>query len=222
MDEINLYSLAREYYWVPLVLLALAVIYHVRLFQDIQFARAQPRQWLYDKWKNWGEPLLIAAVLAIFIRTFIFGPYKIPTGSMKPTFMENDKIFVDKLSYRFHEPKRGDIIVFKYPLDRKKDYVKRLVGLPGETLEIRDGILLIDGKPLTDTPFNRIRYYNTDQWKFGKTGQVVLIPLNRYFALGDNSSQSADSRQWGFVPRKDLIGKAFMIWWPPKRIRLSH
>lgn len=221
MDE-NLGSVIREHLWILWVLLALVIVYHARLVQEIKFARTEPRRWLFEKWKNWGEPLLIAAVLAILIRTFIFGPYKIPTGSMKPTFMENDKIFVDKLSYRFHEPQRGDIIVFKYPLDRKKDFVKRLAGLPGETLEIRDGGLIVNGKLMTDPPFGHMTYYNVEQWNFGKSGQVIRIPEGHYFALGDNSSHSADSRQWGFVPRKDLIGKAFMIWWPPQRIRLSR
>ncbi len=175
----------------------------------------------YHFWKEWGEPLLIAAVLAILIRTFLFGPYKIPTGSMKPTFMENDKIFVDKLSYRFHEPERGDIIVFKFPRDKKKDFVKRLAGLPGDTLEIRTGVLLVNGTPMTDPPFGQNTYYNVEEWEFGKMGQVIRVPEGNYFVLGDNSAQSADSRQWGFVPKKDLIGKAFMIWWPPQRIKLA-
>ncbi|MBU9888507.1 MAG: signal peptidase I [Candidatus Omnitrophica bacterium] len=185
-------------------------------------ARSEPKRWLWAKWKNWGEPLLIAALLAIFIRTFIFGPYKIPTGSMKPTFMEHDKIFVDKLSYRFRPPERGDIIVFKYPLDRKKDFVKRLVGLPGDTVEIRNGVILVNGNPMTEPPFGVHTYYNTEDWDYGKSGQVVRVPSDHFFALGDNSAHSADSRQWGFVPKKDLIGKAFMIWWPPRRIQLAR
>ena len=130
--ELNLIQVIQKYLWILPVALVLAYIYRAKLVHEWQFALAEPRRWLFEKWKNWGEPLLIAAILAIFIRTFIFGPYKIPTGSMKPTFMEEDKIFVDKLSYRFHEPQRGDIIVFKYPRDPKKDFVKRLAGLPGK------------------------------------------------------------------------------------------
>ncbi|MFA5158964.1 MAG: signal peptidase I [Candidatus Omnitrophota bacterium] len=218
--ELSLVQVIQKYLWILPVALVLAYTYRAKLVHEWQFARGEPRRWLFEKWKNWGEPLLIAAVLAIFIRTFIFGPYKIPTGSMKPTFMEEDKIFVDKLSYRFRAPVRGDIIVFKYPLDRKKDFVKRLAGLPGEAIEIRKGVLLVDGKPMTDSPFSRNIYYNVEDWMFGKSGQVIRVPEGHYFALGDNSAHSADSRQWGFVPKKDLVGKAFMIWWPPKRIRL--
>lgn len=178
------------------------------------------QRWLFLFWKDWGEPLLIAAVLAILIRTFLFGPYKIPTGSMKPTFMENDKIFVDKLSYRFHKPQRGDIIVFKFPKDPKKDFVKRLVGLPGERVEIRNGVLLINGRPMTDPPFGNQTYYNREDWQFGKSGEVIPVPEGHYFVLGDNSQNSDDSRDWGFVPRKSVLGKAVVIWWPPKRIKL--
>jgi len=214
-------QLLRKYFWLLPVAGVLAYMYRAKLVHEWRFARAEPRKWLFEKWKNWGEPLLIAAILAIFIRTFIFGPYKIPTGSMKPTFMEEDKIFVDKLSYRFHAPERGDIIVFKYPLDRKKDFVKRLAGLPGETLEIRKGVLLVNGKPMTELPFSGNTYYNVEDWKFGKSGEVIRVPEGHYFALGDNSAHSADSRQWGFVPKKDLVGKAFMIWWPPQRIKLA-
>lgn len=219
--EQNILQVVQRYLWVLPVALILAYLYRAKLAHEWRFSRKEPRRWLFEKWKNWGEPLLIAAILAIFIRTFIFGPYKIPTGSMKPTFMEEDKIFVDKLSYRFRSPERGDIIVFKYPLDRKKDFVKRLVGLPGETVEIRKGELFVNGRPLTESPFSQNTYYNVEDWQYGKSGQEILVPDSHYFALGDNSAHSADSRQWGFVPKKDLVGKAFMIWWPPKRIRLT-
>lgn len=219
--EFDLVQLIRKYLWLAPVAAVLAYVYRAKLASEWRFARSDTRRWLFEKWKNWGEPLLIAAVLAILIRTFLFGPYKIPTGSMKPTFMEEDKIFVDKLSYRFHAPERGDIIVFKYPMDRKKDFVKRLAGLPGDQLEIRKGVLFVNGKPMTDPPFSKNTYYNVEDWKFGRSGQIIQVPDGQYFALGDNSAHSADSRQWGFVPRKDLVGKAFMIWWPPNRIKLA-
>jgi len=206
-------------FWSIVCVVALFV-YREKIMRDIMFARTDFKKWAYLKWKNWGEPLLIAAILAIAIRTFIIGPYKIPSGSMKPTFIEEDKIFVDKISYRFHEPARGDVIVFKYPLDRKKDFVKRLVGLPGETIEIRDGVVLVDGKPMTRPPFSRNHYYNVEGWEYGESGHIIKVPEGHYFTLGDNSAHSADSRQWGFVPRKDVIGKASVIWWPPKRIKL--
>ena len=102
--------------WV-LLGIGILVIYRNRLVADWLLFKTKRREWFRDKWENWVKPLLIAAVFAVGIRTFLIGPYKIPTGSMRPVLMEGDRIFVDKFSYRFAEPKRGDIIVFKYPLD---------------------------------------------------------------------------------------------------------
>jgi len=200
--------------------LLLLVIFRKNIREDIQFAKEKPQLWMKVKWKNWGEPLLIAAVLAILIRTFLVAPYKIPTGSMIPTLQIGDKIFVNKIHYRFEGPERGDIVVFKYPKDKKKDYVKRLIGLPGEFVEIRNGTVLIDGNPLTEEPFSNVYYYNVEGWDYGAAGQVIQVPPGHYFVLGDNSSSSSDSRNWGFVPASNMVGKASLVWWPPRRIRL--
>ncbi len=201
--------------------LALLIIYRKKIADEVDYFNTRKKEWCKDKWKNWGEPFLVAAILAIFIRTFLLGPYKIPTGSMRPTFLEGDRIFVDKVSYRFHKPERGDIIVFRYPKDPKKDFVKRLAGLPGDRIEIRDGKLIVNGNALEQPPFSDHYYYNRDDWDFGKTKEVITVPEQSYFALGDNSAQSSDSRNWGFVPAKNMVGKAFFIWWPPKRVKLA-
>ena len=207
--------------WIPLAVIAFIFLYRRKIAEEFEHFRANRTEWLHDKWKNWGEPFLVAAVLAFAIRTFLLGPYKIPTGSMRPTFLEGDRIFVDKISYRFKPPQRGDIIVFKYPLDRKKDFVKRLVGLPGDKIKIDSGKLVINGKEMDDPPFSEHYYYNRDDWQYGKEGQVVVVPEKNYFAMGDNSAQSSDSRYWGFVPEKNLVGKAFFIWWPLNRVKMS-
>ena len=207
--------------WIPLILLAVAILYRQKISDEWNYFRTQRKEWLKDKWKNWGEPFLIAAILAVLIRTFLLGPYKIPTGSMRPTFLEGDRIFVDKVSYRFHAPDRGDILVFRYPLDKKKDFVKRLVGMPNDQVEIRDGKLMINGKVLEEPPFSEHYYYNRDDWNYGKKNEIIAVPDGNYFVLGDNSAQSSDSRNWGFVPRKNIVGKAFLIWWPPNRIKLT-
>lgn len=212
----------RTLIWLAIIGIGALVLYREKLISEWVLFRTERKKWLHAKWKNWGEPFVVAAVLAIVIRTFLLGPYKIPTGSMIPTFMIGDRIFVDKVSYRFHEPERGDIIVFKYPLDKKKDFVKRLVGLPGETLEIVEGKLVIDGKVLDEEPFSNNYYYNVKDSDYGKRGQAVLIPEGHYFAMGDNSAHSSDSRSWGFVKKDNLVGKAFLIWWPPKRIKIAQ
>jgi len=203
-----------------LVAIGLLILFRHKIAEEWHFFRTRRKEWLHEKWKNWGEPFVIAAILAILIRTFLLGPYKIPTGSMRPTFMEGDRIFVDKVSYRFHEPERGDIIVFKYPVDRKKDFVKRLIALPGETIEIQQGKVLINGKAVDEEPISDHYYYNQESWDFGQQGQQVTVPPEHFFVLGDNSAASSDSRKWGFVPEKDLVGRAFCIWWPPQRVKL--
>lgn len=208
--------------WVLLIALGAAILYRDKLKAEVKFFRTQRKEWLTDKWKNWGEPFVIALILAIVIRTYILGPYKIPTGSMIPTFLIGDRIFVDKVTFRFREPKAGEIIVFKYPMDQKKDFVKRLVGLPGDRIEIREGKLYINGNVMDDPPFSNYYYYNREDWKYGKSGQTIEVPEGQFFVLGDNSDQSSDSRYWGFVPKKDLVGRAVIIWWPPNRIKLTY
>ena len=171
--------------------------------------------------KEWVEPILLAVILALIIRAFLVQAFKIPTGSMRPTLIENDRVLVNKILYRYKEPERGDIIVFKYPVDGKRDFIKRLVGLPGETLEIRQGKVYINGEALPENLLiQKFYYYNREDWDYGKENQKIKIPQDSFFVLGDNSAQSSDSRNWGFVPRKNLIGKAFLIYWPPRRIRL--
>jgi len=168
--------------------------------------------------REWIETLVIAFILAMLVRAFIMAAFKIPTGSMIPTLLVGDKIFVNKFIYRFHEPKRGDIIVFKSPEDPKKDFVKRLVALGGETVEIRNGKIYINSKQITDPRILKIYYVNRSP--YGEEGKTTKVPRDGYFALGDNSTNSRDSREWGFVPKKNLVGKAFLIWWPLNRIRI--
>ena len=167
--------------------------------------------------KEWLHSIAVALVLTLIIRTYVEQAFKIPSGSMRPTLLEGDKLFVNKYLYRFEMPKRGDIVVFKYPNDPKKDFIKRLVGFGGETVEIRDGKIYIGGKVLDDpASFGKFYYYNHDP--SGAPGETTHVPADSYFVLGDNSANSTDSRFWGFVPKKNMLGKAIFRWWPPKRV----
>ena len=175
------------------------------------------REYLIREAKEWASSILVALVLTLIIRTFVIQAFKIPSGSMRPTLMEGDKLFVNKYLYRFNSPQRGDIIVFKYPVDPKKDFIKRLVAFPGETVEIRDGKIYVNGKVLDDpASFGKFYYYNHDP--YGGPSDKIQVPADSYYALGDNSANSTDSRFWGFIPKKNLLGKAVFRWWPPKRI----
>lgn len=180
--------------------------------------------------REWAESIIIALILALIIRAFLVQAFKIPSGSMIPTFNIGDRIFVSKVIYgakvpftnfrmpAMRQPKRGDIIVFRSPEDKKKDFVKRLIGLEGETVEIRDGRIYINGK-VVDEPssIRSVSYYNAGN--YGGENQVIKVPRDSYYVLGDNSTSSRDSRYWGFVPKENLMGKVIFIYWPLHRMK---
>jgi signal peptidase I len=180
--------------------------------------------------REWAESIVIAFILAMIIRAFIVQAFKIPTGSMRSTLLEGDLILVNKLIYgarvpftdirlpALRQPRRGDVIVFIYPEDRKKDFIKRLVALPGEKVEIKNGTIYINGTALSNPNFSLRFYYNRGD--FAKEGQGIVVPDDSFFVLGDNSASSKDSRYWGFVPKKNILGKAILIYWPLNRIRI--
>ena len=165
------------------------------------------------KVRDWVETLLWAAVVALILRTFVVQAFYIPSGSMIPTLQVRDRVFVNKFIYRFREPRRGEIFVFKYPEDPKKDFVKRIIALPGDTFEMTDGLVLINGTPL-DEPY--VRY--TDHY----TTEEITVPEGMYIALGDNRPNSQDSRFWGFVPRENIYGPVMFRYWPLNRISLPR
>lgn len=180
--------------------------------------------------REWIESIVIALILALFIRAFFFQVFVIPSGSMRMTLIEKDRLVVNKLVYGpkvpftkyrikgLSKPKRGDIIVFIYPLDTKKDFIKRLIGFGGETVEIKSGKVYINDKLVDDPRINSVYYYN--RGTYGAENQKTKIPEGYFFVMGDNSASSLDSRYWGFVPEENLIGKAEFIFWPFNRARI--
>ncbi|MBU1999363.1 MAG: signal peptidase I [Candidatus Omnitrophota bacterium] len=180
--------------------------------------------------RDWAESIIFALLLASIVRTFIVQPFKIPTGSMRPTLVEGDVILVNKFIYgakvpftklglpAVRKPKRGDIIVFFAPQEPNKHFIKRLIGLPGETVQIHKGTIYINNKPLLDPLFNQRYYYNRGD--YAREDASITVPQDSYFVLGDNSASSLDSRFWGFVPKSKLVGEAILIYWPPTRIRI--
>lgn len=181
--------------------------------------------------REWTESIIIALILALLIRTFIVQAFKIPSGSMIPTFEIGDRIFVNKFIYgtripftdirlpAVRQPQRGDIIVFVSPETPNKDFVKRLIALEGETIEIKNGNIYINGKEI-DHPMSVRSNYYYNRGDYGKEGEAITVPKGYYFALGDNSANSRDSRYWGFIPKRSLIGKAILLYWPLPRIRI--
>ena len=182
-------------------------------------------------WREYLEALIWAVVLALIIRTWGVQAFKIPSGSMKPTLLIGDHLLVSKSCYGIKlpfsdkvlipvgDPQRGDIVVFRFPEDRDKDFIKRIIGLPGETVEVRNKQVYINGRPLKD-PWS----HTSDRIILPPGVQPrdnfgpVRVPPNHYFVMGDNRDQSYDSRFWfggrgGFVPRHDILGRAFIIYW---------
>ena len=175
-----------------------------------------PKEVLVREAREWANSIVVALILTLVIRTFVVQAYKIPSGSMIPTLLVGDKLFVNKYIYRFEPPKRGDIIVFKYPVDPKKDFIKRLVGLGGDEVEIRDGKIYVNQKVMDDPKtFGKFYYYNHDP--YGGPREPIKVPADSYYVLGDNSANSTDSRFWGFVPKKNVLGRAIFRWWPLHR-----
>jgi len=179
--------------------------------------------------REWIESIVIALILALFIRTFFLQAFKIPSGSMRLTLIEGDRLLVNKLHYGpkvpftdkrlpgFSDIKRGDVIVFVYPVNPKKDFIKRLIAMSGETVEIKNGDIYVNGKIVEDPRIKNTYYYN--RGIYGDTGKKVVVPEGQCYVMGDNSGSSHDSRFWGFVPEENIIGKAELLYWPLTRIR---
>jgi len=160
------------------------------------------------------DACLFAALLSLVIITFVVQAFYIPSGSMEPTLMVDDRILVAKFMYRFEPVHRGDVIVFRYPLNPQRDFVKRVIGRPGDRVQLKDGVVHLDGTVLSEKGY-------TIKPDFGNYGPVT-VPASQYFVLGDNRNNSEDSRFFGYVPRGNVIGKAIFIYWPLPRIGFVH
>jgi len=155
--------------------------------------------------------VLVALVIVVPIRYFLFQPFLVDGESMEPNFEEGDYLIVDELSYRMREPKRGEVIVFKAPSSPSTRYIKRIIGLPGETVEIKDGIVMVIKDNQAEI-IDESTYLPKDLKTVGNT--MISIPDNEFFVLGDNRSVSSDSRTWGLLPRKNIIGRVYVRVWP--------
>ncbi len=202
------------------------------------------------------ETIVYAVLIAVLVRTFAYEPFNIPSGSMNPTLLVGDYLFVSKYSYGYSrhsfpfsfppfsgrvlggEPERGDIAVFKWPRDNEKDYIKRIVGLPGDKIQVRNGVVSVNGEPVSrrriadfmapgqhgnvvtmaqylETLPNGRSYTVAEMTEFGGFDNTPLytVPEKHYFAMGDNRDNSQDSRDWGFIPAENLVGRAEILFY---------
>ena len=141
---------------------------------------------------------------------------------MFPTFKDKEYILTNLISLRFDLPHRGDVIVFKAPPDREKDYIKRVIGLPGDTIELKEGYVYINGKKLNESAYlsNSVMTYGGAGDSYLKDDEVKTVPPNDFVVMGDNRPNSSDSRAWGLLNKNDLIGKSFFVYWPLNQMRL--
>lgn len=166
---------------------------------------------------EWVVIIVLAMVIALFINFVIIINSTVPTGSMEPTIMTNSRMIGLRVSYWFNDPKRGDIVVFKYPDDPSQTFVKRVIGLPGETVEIIKGVTYVDGAEL-DEPYINPDYYIMKNMETENYGPYT-VPEGCYFVLGDNRGNSRDARYWNntYVRKKAILGKALFVYWPISR-----
>ena len=228
---------------------------------DDNTREAKSRLIMQPWWLDWTAGLFPVIIIVFLLRSFLFEPFKIPSGSMIPTLLVNDLILVNKFHYGVrlpvinlkvldnHSPERGDVMVFRYPPKPSLDYIKRVVGIPGDEVAYLNKKLTINGKPLPKTALpdffdadsmryakqfeeiNGERKYrllndddrpsfiagadnfpNRDNCRYSTEGVVCKVPEGHYFMMGDNRDNSLDSRYWGFVPEKNIVGKAFFVW----------
>ena len=228
---------------------------------DDNTREAKNRLMMQPWWLDWTAGLFPVIVIVFLLRSFLFEPFKIPSGSMIPTLLVNDLILVNKFHYGVrlpvinlkvldnHSPERGDVMVFRYPPKPSLDYIKRVVGIPGDEVAYLNKKLTINGKPLAKTPLTD--FFDADSMRYSKQfqetnsertygllndddrpafvagadnfpfrencrysaeGVVCKVPEGQYFMMGDNRDNSLDSRFWGFVPEKNIVGKAFFVW----------
>ncbi len=165
----------------------------------------------------WIRDLMLAVLIAVLVILFLYRPVKVEGTSMMPSLYDQERLFINQFSYRFGlgDIQRGDTVVFWYPEDTTKSYIKRVIGLPGDKVQIIDGYVYINGKKLTEK-YVPMRYRDDRDW-----GPKVVPPDN-YFVLGDDRIASNDSRAWGFVPKSYIYGKAVFVFWPLDKAGKVH
>lgn len=164
---------------------------------------------------SWLRDLALSVVIAIIVILFLYQPVKVEGTSMMPSLINQERIFINKFVYRFADISRGDTVVFQFPQDTSKSYIKRIVGMPGDTVVVDQGIVIVNGKPLPE-PYIQDEYRDTHSYP------PVTVDPGYYYVLGDHRNSSNDSRNWGTVKRAYIYGKAVFVYWPLDRLGLLH
>ena len=167
------------------------------------------------------QSILVAAAIFLVIYMFLFRPFQVNGESMFPNFKDKQYVLTNLITLRFNKPKLGDVIVFKAPPDPSKDFIKRVIGVPGDTVMLKDGDVYLNGQKLNQSDFldPNVKTYGGS---FLKDGDTITVPDNEYFVMGDNRPYSSDSREWGFVPVGNIIGDSMVVYWPINEMEVVH
>lgn len=169
------------------------------------------RLWLW--FLDFIETIVIALAIFVVVYRFLFQPHQVKGSSMYDNFHDGEYLLTDKVTYRFRSPERGDVIVFKAPQNEDYDYIKRIIALPGDTVKISSGQVFVNNALVDESGFLDKRI-TTHSGLYAKEGQTVTVPAAEYFVMGDNRSNSSDSREWGPVPQANVVGRAWLRYWP--------
>lgn len=165
------------------------------------------------------QTLLLAAAVFLVVYVFLFRPFQVNGDSMFPNFTDKEYILTNIVSLNFETPKRGEVVVFKAPPEPEKDFIKRVIGVVGDKIKLEKGKVFLNGAMLDESDYLSSDVI-TNPGSFLKEGVEVLVPQDKFIVMGDNRNYSSDSREWGFITKKDLIGKSFFVYWPPDKIGL--
>ncbi len=165
----------------------------------------------------WLRDLMLSVLIAMLVILFLYRPVKVEGTSMMPSLYDQERLFINQFSYRFGlgSIQRGDTVVFYFPGEPSESYIKRVIGLPGDTVAVQDGYILVNGKKLQEN-------YVPAEYRDDRSYSAQIVPAGQYFVLGDHRVSSNDSRAWGFVPRNYIYGKAVFVFWPLSRIGTVH
>jgi signal peptidase I len=180
-----------------------------------QCVRADRRRRPENGWRAWIRDLIVAVMVSVFIILFLYQPVRVEGTSMLPQLEDQDRLFINKFAYRITEIHRGDVVVFHYPRDETKSYIKRVIALPGDDLRIDHGQVYVNGKPLRER-------YVPAWYRDDRSEPETVLPVGEYFVMGDHRVISSDSRDFGPVPRGLIYGRAAFVYWPVDQAGVVH
>ncbi|OGH23372.1 MAG: signal peptidase I [Candidatus Levybacteria bacterium RIFCSPHIGHO2_01_FULL_42_15] len=165
-----------------------------------------------------AQTVLLAATVFLITYIFLLRPFQVSGQSMYPTFYDKEYVLTDLITIKFYPPQRGDVVVFKSPTDPDKDFIKRIIGVPSDTVALKDGNVYVNEKELDEGSYvsQELKTYGGS---FLGDNETIKVSEGEYFVSGDNRSHSSDSREFGTIKQKDIIGKSFFVYWPPNKIR---